>query len=86
MARALIVVVAALLLAQHVSAVWIALKEGEKRCFFEEVPGKFLISGSFESKPLATADTLGSSKNEIPVGSPPSVLSLFLGISFAPAF
>jgi len=74
---AIVVLLVALLMASHASAVWIALKEGERRCFYEEVPGKFLISGSFESKPLMNAEQIGSSKNEVQGPMPPPVLSAF---------
>jgi len=63
----------------HVRAVYVAMKEGERRCFYEEVPGNTYITGHFESVALENPTVLGSSNNELGVGeqdAPPNPITL----------
>lgn len=69
--RCFAALLAAMALLQSVSAMWITLKEGEKRCFFEEIPANTAISGQFESHALPRPELLGSSKNEARPGESP---------------
>jgi hypothetical protein len=70
MSRTGLVAMVSLLIATS-SAVWISLKEGEQRCFFEEIPANTGILGMFESQVLPRADLIGSSKNEVQPGELP---------------